>query len=239
MSFPVSRAVTASSAVPVVFNPVVVENYPDCKDREVEWVMQVRDLADTEHDPELSSLAAGLESYADKEKRKYIHFVDGGITDNMGVRAIYDVITISGGPRVFMNKMNVKSPRRLVLIVVDASTTPVYEMDETNKQPSLKQSIGAVTGVQLHRYNTATLELVSDSVKLWTEELATDGPPVSPFFIDVSLSGIENPEKREYFNQVPTSFKLDDEQVDRLIEAGRELLRNHPEFQRFLASQEQ
>jgi NTE family protein len=38
-----------------------------------------------------------------------------------------------------------------------------------------------------------------------------------------------------FFNRIPTSFKLSDEQVDRLIEAGRELLRNNPDFQKFLS----
>ena len=47
---------------------------------------------------------------ADKEKRKYIHFVDGGITDNMGLRAMTDVIAISGGPSAMFNRMQRKIP---------------------------------------------------------------------------------------------------------------------------------
>ena len=39
----------------------------------------------------------------------------------------------------------------------------------------------------------------------------------------------------EFFDGIPTSFVLDDEQVDRLIAVGRELLRNNPDYQRFLA----
>ena len=43
-------------------------------------------------------------------------------------------------------------------------------------------------------------------------------------------------EDREYFNQLPTSLSLSGEQVDRLIAAGRALLRASPEFQRLRAA---
>jgi len=45
---------------------------------------------------------------------------------------------------------------------------------------------------------------------------------------------VELPEEREYYDLIPTSFSLSEEQVDRLILAGRELLRNNPDFQRLL-----
>lgn len=234
-TFPVARAVTASSAVPVVFNPVVVENYPGCGEEKYEWLATMRKKAEAQQDAELKSLAEGLESYADKENRRYIHFVDGGITDNIGLRAMYDTVTISGGPGAYVSKLKKKPPRKLVLIAVDASTEPVYEMDVTNKQPSLAQSIGAVTGVQLHRYNTATLELLEHSVQEWSRTLSSNGLGMKSLFIDLAFEDLQDPARIEYFNNVPTSFKLTDEQVDKLIEAGRELLRNHPLFQQLIA----
>ena len=234
-TFSVARAVTASSAVPVVFHPVVVENYPGCGDEHYQWLARMSEQAEADDDAELKFLADGLESFAEKDKRKYIHFVDGGITDNIGLRAIYDTVTISGGPGAYVSKLNRQPPRKLALIAVDASTEPVYEMDVTNKQPSLGQSIGAVTGVQLHRYNTATLELLGESLHEWSDTLAADGMEMKPYFIDLAFEDLDDPARLKYFNEVPTSFKLTDEQVDKLIEAGRELLRKNPEFQQFIA----
>ena len=235
MTFPVSRAVTASSAVPIVFNPVVVENYPDCKDQELAMMESIRQRAEAGQDAEFNLLAEGLESYADKNQRKYIHFVDGGITDNMGLRALYDVVSISGGPKAFMKKVNSKMPGKLVIISIDASTSPVYEMDETNKQPSIAHSIGAMSGVQLHRYNTSTLELMENTLDEWQELLEKDGKTMTPYFVEISFEGIQQLQARQFFNKVPTSFSLTDEQVDKLIAAGRELLRNHPVFQQLMA----
>jgi NTE family protein len=232
-SFPVARAVTASSAVPVLFNPVVVENYQDCKETKPDWLMEVEKLA--AGDPELVQVVDGLQSYFLKDKRKYAHFVDGGITDNLGLRAVYEAIEISGGPKVFLKKLNLKPPSRIVIITVNASTDPAPKMDASNKQPSLSETINSVTDIQLHRYNTATLKLMKQSVNRWAKELSTPERPVTPYFIQISFRDIQQSDTRVFFNRIPTSFSVSDEQVDRLIAAGRELLRNNPDFQRFVA----
>ncbi len=135
-SFPVARAVTASSAVPVVFNPVVVENYQECKQTLPGWLTEAQQRV--EGDPQLTEVVDGLKSYFKKENRQYAHFVDGGITDNLGLRAIYEVIEVAGGAKVFVEKRGRKPPRQMVVISVNASTEVEPEMDKSNKQPSLR-----------------------------------------------------------------------------------------------------
>ena len=108
-------------------------------------------------------------------------------------------------------------------------------MDASNKQPSLTETINAVTDVQLHRYNTATIGLMKQSVARWAKELSTPERPVTPYFIQISFRDIKQPEKRRFFNRIPTSFSLSNEQVDRLIAAGQELLRSNADFQQFLS----
>ncbi len=61
------------------------------------------------------------------------------------------------------------------------------------------------------------------------------GPTVHAIFRQTRLYDIQQPEQRAFFNAIPTSFNLSEEQVDRLIEAGHELLRNNPDYQRLLA----
>jgi NTE family protein len=232
-SFPVARAVTASSAVPVLFNPVLVENYPGCSNGKPPWLAaaEVR----SQDNPELAQVVAGLSSYLDKNDRRYAYLVDGGITDNLGLRAIYDVVEVAGGIRASMTKLSRRIPRRFAVISVDASTDPEPKMDRSNRLPSLGETVSAVTDVQLHRYNAATLELMSKSIQRWARELSAPGRQVRPYFVRVGFQDIEEPKLRLLFNQVPTSFSLSDEQVDRLIAAGRELLRNNPDYQRFVA----
>ena len=235
LSFPVARAVAASSAVPVAFNPIVVKNYPDCHEYDPTWISTVRDRAKAENNLELETMVDGLDSYSDKEQRKYIHFVDGGITDNIGLRAYYDVLELVGGPKVFMEKTHSRYAKKMVLIVVDASTSPVYGMDKTNEQPSMIETMDAVSGVQLHRYNAASIDLVKTAYQRWADEISTQESPLTPYFIEVSFSKMKKKPLRDFFNLVPTSFYLTDDQVDKLIEAGRQLLRNNPNFKRLLA----
>ena len=235
-SFPVARAVTASSAVPVLFNPVVVKNYPECGSELPDWLKAAGTKA--AGNPEMAMVVKGMETYFDRDKRQYAHFVDGGITDNLGLRAVYEVLELSGGATEFMKKHRRQPPRRLVLISVNASTDPEPEMDRTNKQPSLKESINAMSDVQLHHYNVATIELMKRTINRWAQELSTPERPVTPYFILLDFRQIQEPERRRFFNRTPTSFSLTDEQVDRLIEAGGELLRNDPEFRRLLSDLE-
>ena len=232
-SFPVARAVTASSAVPVLFNPVLVENYSGCGSQSQAWLKEVRERLKDE--PDLLMTVDGLASYADHEKRRYIHFVDGGIADNLGLRALYEIVELNGGFAKYAEKMQRTPPRRLVLISVNAATDPQTLMDQTTSQPSIAESISAVSDVQLHRYSADTIALLQKSLKRWAEELSTPEQPVEPYFILLDFNGVEQPERRMFLNQIPTSFSLTDEQVDTLIATGGELLQKHPEFRRLMA----
>ena len=229
-SFPVATAVTASSAVPIVFNPIVVENYSGCDERV--WPAAVVEQAKTSD--ELRELIEGMQSYKDKENRKYIHFVDGGITDNIGLRAITDVMLTAGGPKAMVSKMQRKVPKRVVFVSVNASTTHDSEMDENTKQPSMIQSMNAMTNAQIHRYNSATLDFVRRSLSAWAAEMSTAEHPVKSYFIEMSFEEVPQPQLKLFLNKIPTSFSLEEEQVDALISSSRSLLSDNPDFQRLL-----
>jgi len=188
------------------------------------------------NDIELGMLVNGIERYFERDKHRYAHFVDGGITDNLGLRALYDVIELSGGPQMFYRKASAgRHPRYAMVISVNASTDPEPVMDLSNKQPSIKETISSMSSVELHRYNYATLALIQQSITQWEQALSTPDRPISAYFAKLGFSDIEQPEQQRYFNSIPTSFSLTEEQVDKLIEAGHELLRNNPDYQRLLA----
>ena len=232
-SFPVARAVTASSAVPVVFNPVVVENYSGCEALSKDRLAELQDYV-REH-PDLKMTVDGMTSYAEREQRKYIHFVDGGITDNLGLRAFYDAVELSGGIKRYANKMNRQTPRRVAIISVNAATDSGVTMDHTKKQPSAAEAMSAMSNVQLLRYSADTQVLVEASLKRWAREWSTPEQPVEPYFIKLQFTGVDDPQVLERLNLMPTSFSLSDEQVDTLIATGAQLLRDNPEFRRMMA----
>ena len=231
-SFPVARAVTASSAVPMLFTPVALENHAGCERAGRGWVQDAQQHLTGS--PQLAQVLDGLQSYADKENRRFIHLVDGGITDNLGLRAIYDIIEVAGGPRRLLRSVGAKPASRLVIVSVNASTRVGSDMEASARAPTLEQTANAVTDIQLHRYNASTVELLQASIQRWAQELSTPAAPVASYFVQVDFEAIAESERQVYFNRIPTSLALSGEQVDQLIAAGRELLRDNVEFRRFV-----
>ena len=86
----------------------------------------------------------------------------------------------------------------------------------------------------MSRYTKATEDLMKKSMIAWGKELSTPDQPVSVHIIPVRFEDIEDKKERDFLNAIPTSFSLTDEQVDALIKAGRELLRNHPEYKKLV-----
>ena len=118
--------------------------------------------------------------------------------------------------------------------MVNAATNPEPVMDTSTRQPSLIETVNAMSDIQLHRYNVETIELTKQSLANYAKALSTPERPVAHYFIQLSFRDVA-PERRRFLNLIPTSFVLTDEQVDQLIEAAGELLRGNPEFQRLLA----
>ena len=232
-AYPVADAVAASSAVPVLFNPVVVANYDTCSDMKLLGTTRLHNTAEKYGGQNLPVLVSQLETYDEKDKRRFVHFVDGGITDNLGLRAVADIMAVSGGPEIFDERKE-KPPRHVVVLMVNAATETNEDMDLSNKEPSAFGVVGAVTNLQLTRYDTDSMILTRETVEAWATELSTPEQAVKTHFINVSIQKIKHPETLEFFNAIPTSFALEDEQVDKLIEAGRQLLRDDPGFQQLL-----
>jgi NTE family protein len=66
------------------------------------------------------------------------------------------------------------------------------------------------------------------------EEAEARFPEVEMLVFDVSFSAIKDDNERLYFQSLPTSFVLEDEQVDRLREIAGVLLRQSPIYQEVL-----
>lgn len=230
--YPVADAVAASSAVPVLFNPVVVKNYANCGGMDLLGVKNLQKAEEFYAGQELPTVVSQLRTYGNKDQRKYVHLVDGGITDNLGLRAITDIVSLSGSPKNLAE--NWRPPKRLVVIAVNAATRPENEMDLSNRNPSSVKVAGAVTKIQLTRFDDDSMRLIRELLDEWSTKFSTPDQPVETYLVSVDIQDTRDPDTLGYLNSIPTSFKLDDEQVDTLIAAGRQLLKSDPEFQRLL-----
>lgn len=228
-SFSIARAVTASSAVPVAFAPVTLQNHAGCE-RDDNRLQQIIRKAETGND-RVRTFAEGLASYADKEARPYIHLVDGGVTDNLGIRTLYDHIEIQGGARSAVRNLG-QRPKIIIVILVNAETRSARPMDQRNKTPSASEVVAAVSNTQIGRYNIESEILLRESLQRWATDLSDTDDPVETFFIQIDFESVADERQRLFYNNMATSFSLPDNEVDGLIEAGHRLLKQSPEFQR-------
>jgi NTE family protein len=226
--YPIADAVAASSAVPVLFEPMVLENHAGCTPPVLPSA-----AADA---PQLQQVIEGLKSYADKRQRRYIHLADGGLTDNLGLRAFQETIDLAGGLRAFLRKIDRGPNGHVVIVSVDASGNAAAGLGLGLRAPSVLQAIDVMSDVQLHRYNAATLEQMHDSLQGWADEVSTPQRRVLPWLVTVALRDVADPAERARLSKVTTSFDLKPADADALVAAGRALLRDNPEFRRLLAA---
>jgi NTE family protein len=234
-SYKVAHAVAASSAVPVLFNGIALKNYAGSCGFQVPPMLEQAAGA-TRTDPRRSYNAKIALSYLDRKKRPYIHLVDGGVSDNIGLRSPLDNLSLAGGMGKRLAMVHVEPPLEFVVVAVNAEVHHDPKFSYSSKSPALSAVVNAITGVQINRYSFETLDLVREGLAKWAQELPprADGQPTRDHMVEVGFDYLASADDREYFNSLPTSFKLDDEAVDRLIEAGRQLLREDPEFQKLL-----
>jgi NTE family protein len=235
--FSVARAVTASSAVPVAFPTVVLKNHADeCEITGTEeWaaVQQAEAQADTEAQREI---IAGIKSMRDAQQRPYIHLVDGGIADNLGLRAIIDRFEGVGDTDFGRAAFRKYMPENVLIILVNAEVKPDLLIEHTAMKPSVSATMNAFTSAQMNRYNQETMDRLKSSLDE-LEQLSRDiNKPTNIYFSEVSFDLVKESEASRFLNSLPTSLELEDNQVDVLINAGRILMRQEPEFLRFKRS---
>jgi NTE family protein len=231
--FPISAATAASSAVPGVLSPLTLKNYGgSCGFEPPDWFEN--SLENRRANPRGFDVARRFNSYLDREKTEYIHLVDGGVSDNLGMTVLLERLAQMGDVERFREEHQLSLPDHVVVIVVNAEPEPDPQLSLNAKAPGLAATLGLMSGVQIHRANFETLDLTQRVVRLLGESLSRGDHPVTAHFVEVSFDLAHTEEERAYLYGLPTSFKLSDEQVDRLIAAGRKILRDSPEYQAVL-----
>lgn len=251
-SYPVARAVAASSAFPFLLSPITLNNHPAPSDyRTPVWVENA--LEDYEINRRRFMRAKMLKSYEDKKEHPYTHLLDGGLADNIGLRHVIDSVRDPSRPGGIRQLMNQRKIEKFVVIVVNAKTSPPQDIDQKEDAPHLLDVAVKTATISMDNYSFETIELMKD-VKEAREQaqraiedcqgLLAEGCPVAPrlpalkgmdfYIIEISFESIADPKEREWFLSLPTNFSLKPAVVDRLIEKGGALLKNSEEFQRLL-----
>jgi NTE family protein len=249
-----SRAAAASSAVPVVLSPITINNYGGtCHYAMPAWARVFTGPA-TAPRPAARTIRrlVELESYDDSAQRPYLHLVDGGVSDNLGLRGVLDFIEGFEASHMVGQPTPLDKVRRMVIVVVNSMSSPKTNWDASEDPPNSLEIMLKATGVPIDRYSFETVELLRDITSRWqtlrrirdsaaftkgkdeTLKEVINAPDISLYAIDVSFAELTDRAERDYLNNLPTSFALPDEAVDRLRAAGGSILLASHEFQRLL-----
>ena len=228
-AIPLSRAVAASSAVPVVLTPITLRNYGGKLPPEIAAPATDEPLA-----PRQELLVLLSHRYLDPARYPYIHLLDGGLADNLGLSNLLVALELAGGwDALLHNAATGAIPRQIAIVVVNAATEPDAEWNRKLETPGLGSVASALSRNAINAASQSLLARVRQSLADWQAHAGPGHPDIH--LIAIGFDQLDSAEERAFFNQVPTRFTLPAATVDRLIEVGARLLRESPEFRALLA----
>jgi NTE family protein len=251
-----ARAAAASSAVPVVLSSITIDNYGGtCGYRMPPWAHQ---FLDDSNPPRPAARTVKrlqeLEAFADRKDRPYLHLVDGGVSDNVGMRGVLDVLSTFEALHAAGQKTQYDHVRNIFVFVVNSLATPPNDWDLHENPPGVFDVLMKATGTPIDRYSYDTVETLRDIQARWTslremrdaiksypalvEKLQTvmRAPDINIRVIEVSFDVIPDKAERDYLNTLPTSFVLDEQAVDRLRVAAKNAILVSPEIRRLIGN---
>jgi NTE family protein len=251
-SYPISMAVAASAAVPVIFAPVVVEGYPGrCPIPLPPWVDRVR--ANPDASPLLKLFADAMARYHSGEVH-YVKLLDGGMVDNYGLAGFTIARLLSATPYGPLEPQQGVRLRRLMFLVVDSGRAPSGAWAQTIEGPSGVNLITAASDTATESGAVGSYSAFQDAMSDWQDALvnwrcklsaaerrnlgAPSGWNCRDVKIFVGRVAFEQlgPQRAAQLNAVETAFKLPPEQVELTINAGRDALKASSVFNSFLGS---
>lgn len=234
--YPISRAVAASAAFPGPFTPIILHNYSgQCGLEEPEWVKQT--IANRNTTSREYHTARKIHTYFDKESKQFVHLLDGGISDNLGVRGPSEIFGMAGSAEKVMKEMKIESTRRVVVIVVNASTPKKYKWGQLSIIPGLGDIIGLTSGIMLQSYNFETMDFLRRNLEELEKESARPGSTVKPiqtYLVEVGFNALQDRAEQLEYADIPTALQLPEDTVDRLREVAGRILFSSPEFKKLV-----
>jgi NTE family protein len=251
-SFPISDAVAASAAFPLVFSPIVLEAHQGkCDYQEPDWLTAAR------YNPEASSAmrahAAALESYGDPEKVKYVKLLDGGITDNFGTTGLAIERARARNAHAPMTVEQAVRLKRFLFLVADAGTEKTYRWSNKLGGPGGLNLAMGIAGASMGSASRTGYDAMRLQLEKWEADLVEFRCSLSSaqvrryrgttsgwncrdlkFFVGLVSFDARDEDQQAKLNEIPTRLKLKTEQVDMAIEAGRMAARLNPELNGFL-----
>ncbi|MCP4330627.1 MAG: patatin-like phospholipase family protein [Alphaproteobacteria bacterium] len=253
--FKLSEAVAASAAFPAALSPVTLTNYSPCELQNVgrwppTWVQNAANT-DWYQNPSRTRRGRVAQAYALGTSvpapygKDYIHLLDGGIADNLGISEPFRFLTTMDVHPMLYNEIAQGNIRRVVFVVVNSRSEPTSALNAEKATPGIISMVTGTISAAMDNATFSTFERMRALLKERFDAAANDPytPPVpaqrfrdvETFFIPIDFAAIDDEPCRHAFENIATSWTLPAPQIDAVIEVGQALLGRAPDFQRMLA----
>jgi NTE family protein len=246
-SFPVARAVAASNGFPVLFSPITLTSHtPDCRGvrpptaAPAEWAETSDELS------RRALLARTANRYLDPERTKYVHLLDGGISDNLALRGVANGAIALNDTTDAFRRIALKA-RRVLVLSIDGQSATDPAISKQRVVTGLSQIFGAVSGTQIDAYNFETLILTDSELRQLVQSLRKvrcaqarvieghDCADVGGALVHISLGSIPDPHERQRLQAIPTGLTIPDTDVDLLVSSGEQLVQHNDNIRELIS----
>jgi NTE family protein len=174
-----------------------------------------------------------MRSYLDSTNRPFIHVVDGGVSDNLGLRAFLDGMNAMQAQPELVGNLNPSKVKRVVVISANAYSFPDRTWDRREQPPGSLTVGAAAANHTLDRYSFETLELVKEQFEAWQRQLSGRSE-IKLYPVMINFTNFRDLKERRFYLNLPTSFVLPPTDVDKLKDAGHRLLRQNRAYRELL-----
>lgn len=242
----VSRAVAASSNFPVAFAPLTLDVYKEPCGALPQWIGL--GLNPEKNPKRRVAEASAAQSYRDPDRR-YAHLLDGGLSDNLGLRGPFHAVTTIDSPWSILNYANLDKLGRLMVIAANAKTTKQRSWDAESRPPGIGAVLDVVMNGPMDDVSFDSIEMTGGHFKHMKQlartvdscnKLLANNCPNAPqvnnpittdfTFAELTFDDIPDPRLRRCLQELPTSFSLPARTVDLLRAAAGYLLMKSDEF---------
>ncbi|MFO0997852.1 MAG: patatin-like phospholipase family protein [Alphaproteobacteria bacterium] len=261
-----SVGVVSSAAFPIALTPMNFQNHSVERCRDVKMPQWIERSLSSRSEPYLDIEAFKRARYANDLRRgpnafrdvRYLHFLDGGLADNLGLRSLKAAILSphftdcsDQDPKAerwrtgcLLFAINSGKIRKLVVVTVNARSDPPNPLDTDPGRPGELAQISAVTSVPIDSTSAnmyAEMQSILDEIKTAAKSAPVDarfgGMKVYSVLVDFDQLRATDPAQRALRDKakaIPTSWTITAENMEIVDQAGALLLKQHPCFQKLL-----
>ncbi|HVY03572.1 MAG TPA: patatin-like phospholipase family protein [Caulobacterales bacterium] len=166
----IADAVAASMAVPVAFHPVTLKTHPArCAAPAPDWV--ARTDGDRAGALLLRVTAGAFARYRDPAQMRYVHLVDGGVADNLGLSALMAMHAAAPDKIAPLTPQDAVRARRLTFLVVNAEMIRKADWPLTAQGPNGVEAASAALDDAMDAGKRGAYDAFAVALRAWERDV--------------------------------------------------------------------